>query len=122
MRTFCRKVVCLIVAAWLTISGTCPEEVKSDAAILYACNQNAASVERAEIDLLNCPAICASGNQSNQSIKREAKASLQYLGSDSFLLEEKLFFVSLMTDENQIICTDKLVVNYIHKTDGKKRI
>ena len=56
------------------------------------------------------------------SQKREAKLSLDFLYSDFLCTSEGKFYTNL--SEIQIFCpkTDELVTNYIHKSDGKKKI
>ena len=122
LRSRCREIICLILAAWMALSGMRLDDSKADATIWHSCDSKASvSIQTTELPTCNSQAICSAQNSKIQLSKKEAGISPEYLNSDSFSFEEKLFCVSSETNETQIFCQDGLVVNYIHKTDGKKR-
>ncbi|MBD5089595.1 MAG: hypothetical protein HDT30_12455 [Clostridiales bacterium] len=131
------KILCFILVIFIVLSGMCIENIEADYSFAYAPMEETNSyimtddavISQAEPCTTEMLGVCnnagiqrLAGQFINQ--KRESKVSLNFLYSNIFSLHEKerRFLISskAITFCNQ--CQDELVVKYIHKSDGKKRI
>lgn len=115
----------------------CIENVKVDSLFLYASIEETNSYIMADDATISQARPCTTemlGVRNNAGIqrlasrfinsKRESKVSHNFLYSNIFSLHEKerKFFISSEAIQFCIQCQNELVINYIHKSDGKKRI
>ena len=134
MRTGKRRMVCLILSMILFLSGVYFEQLKTDAFLVDSSIGRETSGIRSCQTLINDENICTvkmlrdgNGIRPQQSgrystPKRELRSSLNLLHlNSSFLAEGNNPANSVLiqfSDQKPIA----LVTNYIHKSDGKKRI
>lgn len=131
------KILCFILVIFIVLSGMCIENIEADSSFAYAPMEETNSYIMTDDAVISQAEPCTTemlGVRNNAGIqrlasqfinqKRESKVSLNFLYSNIFFLHEKerRFLISskAITFCNQ--CQDELVVNYIHKSDGKKRI
>ena len=88
------------------------------AAAINPCEQGCTS------ELLGIRSAGSVQQLSNRLIsqKRETKISLDFLYSNFLFINKGTFFTSLSAIRFFCPKTDELVINYIHESDGKKRI
>lgn len=128
------RIICFIIAVLVSISGMCFEDVKADCGFEYApvekTNAHIIDGDSAIKDTGICTTemlrSCNAGVQQHlrayEGQRRELKGSLYFLCADIISLNEGHLFngsqICLFCSHNQ----NKFITNYIHKSDGKKRI
>lgn len=134
MRSRNRKIICVILAMIIALSGTYVENTKTGLGYQDAsADTHTSCLESAEA-LVRDIQICTTemlGIRDNVQTGRlsvrldgshkEIKSSPGFLCSKLFSLAEKKFFTSSEFISLIMQWPHELVINYIHKSDGKKR-
>ena len=130
------KIICIILAVIVSLSGMCfGNNDEADSLFAYIPFEKAdsyietvpatiADAQVCTLEMLGVRSISAMQQLAGRYIcqKREFKRSLDFLCLNSLSLREEKFFKSSERTHIYSKCLDELVANYIHNSDGKKRI
>lgn len=130
-----QKIVCIFLVIFMFLSGMCFENIKTDSPLAYApieksdscidtCKTAVIDVQACTIEMLGVRSYSGFQHLSNRCMnpKREIKLSFDFLGTNLLSSSEGRFYTSYVTFYSFAQGQKKLVLNYIHKSDGKKRI
>ncbi len=131
------RIISLLLVIFVALSGMCFEDTKADSYFAYVSMEdnsfNFISDETEISDTHPCTSEML-GVRNNAGIqrlasqylnqKRQNRISYNFLFLDIFSLSERIkkFFISSEATQVYNQCQEELVANYIHKSDGKKRI
>lgn len=129
------RLICIIMAIFVLISGVCFDDVKMES--LFECAHTEvlnSVINSVDIDIIDVEAGTSEflGFQVDTVFKqlsvrlsnnrRYTKISLEFLIQNLFSLKESKAYVNFERDELALNSQDEIITEYIHKTDGKKRI
>lgn len=130
MRVKKRKIICLILAVLIPLSGMYYINFKAGSSLIYAVsaekvNSYIRSVDEKTQDMRLCTTEMLEGldysdNQQYTGVfvgqKRDARTVLRFLYLNNSCNKKRIFKCS------EAMLHEQLVTSYIHKLDGKKRI
>lgn len=135
MRFKNNKIVCIILVMLIFFSGFFSESVPVDNS--FACapiEKTNSCIQSAYMPTIEAQ-ICTSemlGVQNTSyiqqltsrciALKWGLRTSFSSLCPDTFQLQKSKFFIGLETSTVCSLYVDELIINYIHSSDGKKRI
>lgn len=127
------KIVCIILSIIVSLSGIFLEDVEADNTFAWSPNEITNSYIQSASATIEDAQVCTTetlGVRSNSrtqqltgrytSQKGEFKRSHNFLCPNIFLLQEGRFFSGSEITQIRSGCFSELVINYIHKSDGKK--
>lgn len=135
MRFKNNKIVCIILVMLIFFSGFFIESVPVDNS--FACapiektNSCIQSVYMPTIEAQVCTSEMLGVQNTSYmqqltsrciALKWGLRTSLSSLCPDTFQLQKSKFFIGLETSTVCSLYVDELIINYIHSSDGKKRI
>lgn len=135
MRAKRNKIFCILITLLVFISGMYFEDIKADSVFASTpgetTNSYTSDIGSVTIDTQVCTtemlAVCGNMVTGQFTIRfvnqrRDTRVSPDFLCQNIFFLNEGKSYASI--EEVQLISKsqDELIANYIHKSDGKKRI
>lgn len=127
-----RKILCVLIIFMIFVSGMYFENIETYS--VFACNP--ATAVNSYITVAN-PVITDAQACTTEMLgiresivtlqrfvgqKRDSKISLDFLYQNLFSLKEGKSYTGLKEVKHTLNSQNELVANYLHKTDGKKRI
>ena len=128
-----RKVLCIITAVVMFLSGICLESARANALFVYpsvqAIDGNIISVNAPGMEEQLCTSemlgvrmnvgLCQKINRMNA--QRGLGSVLYVLNSEMYSAGKESRFINSLVFPFYYPCQDIFVINYIHQSDGKKR-
>ena len=129
-----RKMLCIITAVFMFLSGICLESTRANALFAYPPVQTAdgsiTSINGTGMEEQLCTSemlgvrmdagLCQRINRMSAQ-KRGIGNALYVLCQDLFSARKQSCFISSLVFPFYYPCQDIFVINYIHQSDGKKR-